>query len=127
MGWSTSVIGPPDGDMTSYMTSLEKLLERDDEVYWPAHGTCITGVHDFVRAFIQHRLEREQQIIKCLQDGHTTITEMVPVMYTDTDPRLFGAAARSVLAAMIRMIDTGQVVCDDAAPELDSGYRWVQV
>ena len=127
MGWSTSVIGPPDGDMTSYMTSLEKLLERDDEVYWPAHGTCITGVHDFVRAFIQHRLEREQQIIKCLQDGHTTISEMVPVMYTDTDPRLFGAAARSVLAAMIRMIDTGQVVCDDAAPELDSGYRWVKV
>ena len=92
-----------------------------------AHGTCITGVHDFVRAFIQHRLEREQQIIKCLQDGHTTIKEMVPVMYTDTDPRLFGAAARSVLAAMIRMIDTGQVVCDDAAPELDSGYRWVKV
>ena len=122
MGWSTSVIGPPDGDMTSYMKSLDKLLERDDETYWPAHGTCINDVHRYVNAFIQHRLDREQQILNCLQKNYTTILDMVPVMYTDTDPRMHGAAARSVLAAMIRLIDTGQVTCSTAIPEVDSVY-----
>ena len=122
MGWSTSVIGPPDGDMTQYMASLEKLLTRDDEVYWPTHGTCIRDVKTYVQAFIDHRLDREAQIKACLADGHELITDMVPVMYTETDPRMYGAAARSVHAAMIRMIDTGQVVCDGEA-RLDGRYR----
>ena len=123
MGWSTSVIGPPDGDMTSYMESLEKLLQRDDKVYWPAHGTCIHDVKNFVSAFIEHRLGRERQILECLQAGYTNITTMVPVMYIDTDPRMYGAAARSVLAAMIRMVDTGQVTCDSQTPEVESTYQ----
>jgi len=122
MGWSTSVIGPPDGDMTSYLSSLEKLLTRDDEIYWPTHGTCINDVKSFVQAFIDHRLDREQQILACLKDGYGVITEMVPVMYTDTDPGLYGAAARSVLAAMIRMIDTGQVRCDRSDPSVDATF-----
>ncbi|MCB1693079.1 MAG: MBL fold metallo-hydrolase, partial [Pseudomonadales bacterium] len=70
MGWSTSVISPPDGDMTEYMRSLELLLERDDEIYWPTHGTCIQDVKNYVRAFIDHRLEREQQIVDCLSQGY---------------------------------------------------------
>ena len=123
MGWSTSVIGPPDGDMTSYMESLEKLLTRDDEVYWPAHGTCIHDVKNFVAAFIQHRLGRERQILCCLQDGYKIITEMVPMMYKETDPRMYGAAALSVLAAMIRLIDTGQVSCDSEDPSIESTYQ----
>ncbi|MCS5573187.1 MAG: MBL fold metallo-hydrolase, partial [Pseudomonadales bacterium] len=123
MGWSTSVIGPPDGDMTSYMESLEKLLTRDDEVYWPAHGTCIHDVKNFVAAFIQHRLGRERQILRCLQDGYNIITEMVPMMYKETDPRMYGAAALSVLAAMIRLIDTGQVSCDSKDPSIESTYQ----
>ncbi|SVD09249.1 uncharacterized protein METZ01_LOCUS362103 [marine metagenome] len=123
MGWSTSVIGPPDGDMTSYMESLEKLLTRDDEVYWPAHGTCIHDVKNFVTTFIQHRLGRERQILRCLQDGYNIITEMVPMMYKETDPRMYGAAALSVLAAMIRLIDTGQVSCDSEDPSIESTYQ----
>ena len=123
MGWSTSVIGPPDGDMTSYMESLEKLLTRDDEVYWPAHGTCIHDVKNFVTTFIQHRLGRERQILCCLQDGYNIITEMVPMMYKETDPRMYGAAALSVLAAMIRLIDTGQVSCDSKDPSIESTYQ----
>ena len=123
MGWSTSVIGPPDGDMTSYMESLEKLLTRDDEVYWPAHGTCIHDVKNFVTTFIQHRLGRERQILCCLQDGYNIITEMVPMMYKETDPRMYGAAALSVLAAMIRLIDTGQVSCDSEDPSIESTYQ----
>jgi len=109
MGWSTSVIGPPDGDMTAYMESLEKLQQRDDQVYWPTHGTAIREVQPFVQAFIDHRLEREQQILACLNDGLTRIPDMVPVMYTTTDPRMFPAAERSVLSAMIRLIDQGVV------------------
>ena len=123
MGWSTSVIGPPDGDMTAYMASLEKLLARSEDVYWPTHGTCIRDVKTYVQAFIDHRLDRERQILACLKDGYTRITDMVPVMYTETDPRMYGAAARSVLAAMIRLLDTGQVICADASPDTDSEYR----
>jgi len=122
MGWSTSVIGPPDGDMTDYMSSLELLLEREDEVYWPTHGTCIREVKNFVQAFIDHRLEREQQILKCVQQGVSQITEMVPIMYTETDPRMYGAAARSVLAAMVRLVATGQVKIDGDV-RLDGDYQ----
>ncbi|HKI73534.1 MAG TPA: MBL fold metallo-hydrolase [Pseudomonadales bacterium] len=122
MGWSTSVISPPDGDMTQYMASLELLLERDDEIYWPTHGTCIEDVKNYVRAFIDHRLEREQQIVDCLAQGYTRIPDMVPVMYVGTDEKLYGAAARSVLAAMMRLIATGKVRCSDSVPGLASEY-----
>ena len=122
MGWSTSVISPPDGDMTQYMKSLELLLERDDEIYWPTHGTCIKDVKNYVRAFIDHRLEREAQILDCLAQGYRKITDMVPVMYKDTDEKLHGAAARSVLAAMMRLVDTGKVRCSDATPAIGSDY-----
>ncbi|MDG2070506.1 MAG: MBL fold metallo-hydrolase [Pseudomonadales bacterium] len=121
MGWSTSVIAPPDGDMTQYMQSLQLLLERDDEIYWPTHGTCIKDVKHFVQCFIDHRLERERQIIDCLKEGYTDITMMVPVMYVGTDKSLYGAAARSVLSAMIRLVDTGVVLCDDE-PVLESTF-----
>ena len=122
MGWSTSIISPPDGDMTQYLASLELLLERDDEVYWPTHGTCIKDVKNFVRAFIEHRMERERQILACMKDGYTEIAKMVPVMYTDTDPRMHGAAARSVLSAMIRLLDSGQVTCE-GEPSLNATYQ----
>ena len=113
MGWSTSVIGPPDGDMTAYMDSLKKLQLRDDQIYWPTHGTAITDVQPFVQAFIDHRGEREQQIMACLREGITQIPDMVPVMYPQTDPRMFPAAERSVLSAMIRLIETGEVLCSE--------------
>ncbi len=124
MGWSTSVISPPDGDMTAYMASLELLLERDDEVYWPTHGTCITNVHDFVRAFIDHRLDREAQILACLEDGIARIPDMVPLMYRETDEKLYPAAARSVLAAMFRLVDTGKVSAS-STPSLEATYSLV--
>lgn len=124
MGWSTSVIGPPDGNMTDYMNSLELLLHRDDEIYWPTHGTCINDPKAFVQSFIDHRLERENQILACLDKGVHLITEMVPIMYADTDKQLHGAAARSVLAAMERLVDTGQVACD-GEPDINLSYRLI--
>src|ERR1700728_1004922 len=73
MGWSTSVIAPPDGDMASYMASLDKLLARPDRTYWPTHGPAITEPHRHVRAFIAHRREREAGIIDCLKSGFETV------------------------------------------------------
>ena len=87
------------------------------------HGTCIRNVKVFVQAFIDHRLERERQILECLAKGYTTIAAMVPVMYTDTDKSLHGAAARSVLAAMARLLATGKVSANTAEAGLQSHYR----
>ncbi|MCY3813210.1 MAG: MBL fold metallo-hydrolase [Gammaproteobacteria bacterium] len=112
MGWSTSVISPPDGDMASYMESLELLLERDDAIYWPTHGPAITEPKRHVRAFIAHRREREEQIRQCLARGTRRIAEMVPTMYAGVAKQLHPAAARSVFAAMAYMVERGEVVCE---------------
>ena len=112
MGWSTSIVSPPDGDMKSYMASLRRLLERDDAVYWPTHGPAITRPKPHVEAFIAHRLEREEEIRACLARGIRRIREMVPVMYTELPEFMYPAAARSVFAAMLYMVERGEVRCD---------------
>ena len=122
MGWSTSIVSPPDGNMEDYMASLRLLLERDDEVYWPTHGPAITDPKPFVRAFIEHREDRERQIVEQLKAGRTKIGDMVPIMYAAVDKRLYPAAARSVLAHMEHMVATGKVATD-GKPSLASDYR----
>lgn len=123
MGWSTSIISPPDGDMGDYMNSLELLLERDDQIYWPTHGTCISDPKPFVRAFIEHRREREQQILDCLRQGITTIAAMVPQMYSQDIPAaMYPAAARSVFATIIYLHEREVIECDGAVA-LDAQYR----
>ena len=122
MGWSTSVISPPDGDMASYMASLDKLLARDDTVYWPTHGPSIVEPKTHVRAFIAHRQQREEQIRRCLAAGVTRIADMVPTMYAGVDQRLHGAAARSVFAALAYLVERGEAVCEgDLA--VDASFR----
>jgi len=122
MGWSTTVVSPPDGDMATYMASLELLLTRDDEIYWPTHGPAITEPKPFVQAYMDHRDDRERQIIEQISEGRTTIPEMVPVMYAAVDPRLHAPAARSVLAHLVRMVGDGRVTCD-GVPDLKTTYR----
>ena len=122
MGWSTSVISPPDGDMHHYMTSLKRLLPREDKLYYPTHGAPIRAPQDFVRKFIAHREEREQQILACIKGGAAKLPAMVAIMYRDVDPRLHGAAARSVLAHLIHMQETGRVLSDGEANET-AAYR----
>ena len=122
MGWSTSVIGPPDGDMAAYMDSLALLLKRDDEIYWPTHGSPIRDPKPFVQAFIDHRLDREKQIIDAIHDGHSEIMDMVEKMYADVDRRLYPAAANSVFAHIVRMVSDGRITCADATPTLKSTY-----
>ena len=123
MGWSTSIISPPDGDMAAYMQSLELLLERDDAVYWPTHGPSIIDPKTHVRAYIAHRIEREEQILKCIDEGTHSIRDMVPLMYRDTPEFMYPAAARSVLAAMENLLRKNHVVADGGEPSMDSVYR----
>ena len=122
MGWSTSVISPPDGDMSNYMASLDLLLTRNDAVYWPTHGPQITDPKPHVRAFIEHRREREREIVRCLADGPKRITEMVPSMYANVPKYLHGAAARSVFATIALLVDRGDVVCEGEL-DVEGSYR----
>jgi glyoxylase-like metal-dependent hydrolase (beta-lactamase superfamily II) len=109
MGWSTTVVAPPDGDMADYMASLERLLERGDRVYYPAHGPAVEDPHAHVRRLIEHRRMRERQIMDRLDLGEGRIPAMVAEMYADIDPRLFPAAGRSVLAHLVDLERRGLV------------------
>jgi glyoxylase-like metal-dependent hydrolase (beta-lactamase superfamily II) len=103
MGWSTTVVAPPDGDMAAYRASLEKLLARGDRVLWPTHGGPVREPKPFVRALLDHRSEREKQGLSCLRDGVSTIPEIVARIYAEVDKRLHPAAARTVLAHLIQL------------------------
>ena len=109
MGWSTTVVAPHDGDMAAYMASLRKLLPRDDRILYPTHGAPVSDPRPFIQSYIDHRLEREAQIIAAIRDGLVTIPEMVARIYADVDKRLHPAAARSVLAHLIQLEQEGRV------------------
>ena len=117
MGWSTTVVTPPDGDMAEYMASLKKLLARDDRILYPTHGAPIREPKPFLEAYIAHRLEREAQILSSIRDGVATIPEMVARMYADVDKRLHPAAARSVLAHLIQLESEGRVRVAGSGPD----------
>jgi glyoxylase-like metal-dependent hydrolase (beta-lactamase superfamily II) len=112
MGWSTTVVAPPDGDMTAYMTSLEKLTQRTEERYYPTHGEAIENPQSFVRLLIEHRKARDGQILECLRRGVKLIPEMVAVIYRDVDRKLHAAAALSVLAHLQAMVRDGRALSD---------------
>jgi glyoxylase-like metal-dependent hydrolase (beta-lactamase superfamily II) len=111
MGWSTTIISPPDGDIAAYLESLELLLERDDDCYWPTHGPCIRDPKSLVQALIAHRLERADEIRACLEGGVGRIANMVPRMYADLPEAMYPAAARSVFATLIYLMERGEVSC----------------
>lgn len=110
MAWSTSVVAPPDGDMADYMASLARLYDREDSIYYPAHGPAVTNPRQLVRGMIGHRRQRERQILRLLEDGETTIADMVPKMYVGVDKALYPAAGRSVLAHLIDLGNRGEVI-----------------
>jgi glyoxylase-like metal-dependent hydrolase (beta-lactamase superfamily II) len=112
MGWSTTVVTPPDGDMAQYMASVKKLMARDDATLYPTHGAPVTDPKPFLAAYLEHRLDRERQIVACIEDGLSTIPEMVARMYADVDKRLHPAASRSVLAHLIQLEGENRVVND---------------
>ena len=124
MGWSTTVVSPPDGDMTAYMDSLDKVKARGFDILWPTHGPPVRDVAPFIEAYIAHRRAREAQVLKALADGHGRIKDMIPTLYAEVDKRLWPAAARSVLGHMIDLVRRGIVVTDAPEPGLDSDYRF---
>lgn len=113
MAWSTSVVSPPDGDMAAYMASLQKLYDREDRVLYPAHGPQIDNPRQLVRGMLGHRRQRERQILRLLEDGaRHAIPDFVGAMYKGLDPRLHGAAGRSVLAHLIDLERQGRVAVE---------------
>ena len=109
MGWSTTVVAPPDGDMADYMASLDKLRARDDRVYYPAHGPAVGNPRQLVRGMIGHRRQRERQIVKLLGESPQDIAAMVPRMYRGVSEYLWPAAGLSVLAHLIDLERRGVV------------------
>ena len=122
MGWSTTVITPPDGDMSDYMESLATIRARGFETLWPTHGPPIREVDAFIAAYAEHRQERVDQILRALETGPGRIRDLVPRLYADVDPRLHPAAARSMLAAILHLAKQGRITTDGAAGP-DSEYR----
>ncbi|HKT53403.1 MAG TPA: MBL fold metallo-hydrolase [Caulobacteraceae bacterium] len=125
MGWSTTVVTPPDGDMGDYLASLDLIKARGFKTLWPTHGPPITDVGPFIAAYKAHRLDRERQILAELARGETRIKRMVPRLYAGVDERLYPAAAHSVFAHVLELVRSGQVAAD-GAPGLDSDYRLVR-
>ena len=110
MGWSTTVISPPDGDMRDYMRSLERLRRRDDAVYWPTHGAAIADPQAHVAALIAHRRARRDAVLAALAAGPARPADLVPAVYENLDRALVGAAARSLLAHLIELREDGQAI-----------------
>lgn len=110
MGWSTSVIGPPDGNLGQYLGSLRTLLGRPDARYRPTHGPVIERPHELVRAFLAHRAERTEQLLLALADGPATLAQLVPRLYAPATPKtLWRAAAASLYAHVLDQIERGTV------------------
>jgi glyoxylase-like metal-dependent hydrolase (beta-lactamase superfamily II) len=122
MGWSTTVVVPPLGDMADYMASLAALLDREDRILWPTHGPPVTRPRDHVEGLIEHRRGRERQILEGLRRGPTTIPRLVEVIYADVPKTLHAAAGCSVLAHLIDLAARGLVACD-GPPSPTSTFR----
>lgn len=122
MGWSTSVVAPPDGAMADYMASLDKIAAREEDVYFPAHGPHISEARRYARHYIRHRQAREASILHRLAKGAADIPTLVRAIYIGIDPRLVPAAGLSVLAHLEDLVER-EVVGTDGAPALDGFYR----
>jgi len=126
MGWSTTVVAPPDGDMADYMNSLEKIRAMQFDILWPTHGAPVRGkafVDEFITEYAAHRRAREASVLDHLSRGETSIPAMVEVMYADVDKRLHPAAAMSVLGHMLQLVKEGRVLSPDTAPTVRSQFK----
>ena len=115
MGWSTTIVAPPDGAMSDYMNSLYKLGKRNEAVYFPGHGNVIREAPRFVQSYIRHRQGREESILHRLSKGAADIPTIVRAIYIGLDPRLTGAAGLSVLAHLEDLVARGVVLTEGPA------------
>lgn len=125
MGWSTSIIPPPDGSITDYLASLELVLQHDWSVLWPTHGGPVHDVAPYVRALHVHRLEREQQILDVLASSPKPmkVPGMVKRIYVGYPKQLHKPAQRSVLAHLVKLVDEGRVRCNKPEPTVEATFR----
>ena len=121
MGWSTTVITPPDGDMTQYYASLGKVIAGEFRTLWPTHGPPVTDPEPFLKAYLNHRLRREEAILGVLSRGPSTISSLVGEVYVGLDPRLKAAAASSVLAHLLHLVRKGEVI-SEGRPGLEGTF-----
>lgn len=121
MAWSTSIVAPPDGSMSDYLHSLEKMTRRKETIYFPGHGGRLNKAPEFVRALKAHRKMRETAVLSRIRAGDETISNIVKVIYRDINPKLHGAAGLSVFAHIEDLVAKGVVACD-GPPSLDSRY-----
>ncbi len=112
MGWSTSVIAPPDGAMADYLASIRKLQARNESLYLPAHGGPIAKPREFLRGLLAHRAQREEAVSRALDTGCSTIPEIVARVYAGLDGRLLDGARLSVLAHLEDMVARGVAIAD---------------
>ena len=125
MGWSTTVISPPDGNMGDYLNSLKKVRDRNFKTIYPTHGPPVTdNPSSFIQAYIDHRKAREAAILNRLNSGDTKIPQMVKVIYADVDSRLHPAACHSVLGHMIHLVEEGRVRVN-GLPDITGEYTLV--
>ncbi|MFM8388939.1 MAG: MBL fold metallo-hydrolase, partial [Actinomycetota bacterium] len=116
MGWSTTVVSPPDGNMADYMASVRKLIERSDAVLYPTHGNPVRDPAPFLAAYLAHRIERENQIVEWLQRGPSTIRAIVEVLYANVRRELHKPARRSVMSHLLKLHDEGIVTTVNDMP-----------
>lgn len=112
MAWNTTLVAAPEGSMSDYIGSLEKLMRRSETVFLPAHGGRIPEPHRTTKAYLLHRRWREEQILDAIRGGVPTISSLVGVIYPKLDQRLVPAASLSVQAHVLHLIDRGLVACD---------------
>jgi glyoxylase-like metal-dependent hydrolase (beta-lactamase superfamily II) len=122
MAWSTTVVAPPDGAMSDYMASLQKLVRRREKIYLPGHGGAVKDAPRYVAQLIQHRQDREAAIVDRLAQGPADIPTLVRAIYTDLDPRLVGGGGLSVLAHLEDLVARG-VVATEGPLAIDAIYR----
>ncbi len=123
MAWSTSIVAPPDGSMSAYLASLEKLKARTEAIYWPGHGGPVREPSRFVRALMTHRRMREASILNRVAQGDRLIEQIVPAIYENLALALHGAAALSTFAHLEDLVERGLVRCDDGAATLTGLYE----
>jgi glyoxylase-like metal-dependent hydrolase (beta-lactamase superfamily II) len=123
MGWSTTVVSPPDGDMAAYIASLRKVAGRHDAMLVPTHGAPRRDGAEFVAALVEHRLERERQVVAAVRSGVDTIPAIVAELYAGVRVELHKAAGRSVLAHLVKLVDEGDVaVTGGGRPRITSRF-----
>jgi glyoxylase-like metal-dependent hydrolase (beta-lactamase superfamily II) len=122
MAWSTSIVAPPDGAMTDYMASLEKLARRPERTYFPGHGGAVREAPAFVQGYVRHRRDREASILHRLAKGAADIPTLVRAIYIGIDPRLVTAAGLSVLAHLEDLVARDKVITE-GPPSITGTYR----